>query len=170
MRTALSASLIAASFVVATAAQSRPDFSGTWKNTDARANPAVNLAGVTGTQEMTIAQDGSSIRINRAYGQDVATITLRLDGSKTKYTLKPGGRGAAATPRSLESRAEWKGDKLVITTDHRTLESATFTKETLSLRGHELVVERVDDTRGEGGPSGRGNLPAKATYARVRNP
>jgi hypothetical protein len=62
---------------------------------------------------------------------------------------------------------EWKDNRLVISTEYRKIGGEVFTEETLSLRGNELIVERVDETRSDRGPSMRGSLPAKATYTRV---
>jgi hypothetical protein len=165
MRLTLAAALIVA-LVATGAAQTKPDFSGSWTNTRTDARGA-NLTGVIDLKNVTITQSGSSVRIVRPYGQNTVTIELPLDGSKTEYTLEPGGVGVAATPRTLESRVQWKDDKLVITTEQRKLQGETFTKETLSLHGNELIVEFVDETRSDRGPSMRGNLPAKATYTRA---
>ena len=169
MRTTLTGALVAIALVATAAAQAKPDFSGTWANTRTDANDATNLDGVVGMKKMTISQDGALLRIVRTYGQNTATIVLPLDGSKAKYTLEPGGVKVLATPRTLESRAEWKDEKLVITTEYRKLQSESFTIETLSLRGKELIVERVEEIRGDRGPSMRGNLPARETYMRVVN-
>jgi hypothetical protein len=166
MRTALTASLIVV-LVATGAAQAKPDFSGSWTNTRTDPRDGANLQGVVGMTTITIAQSVASLRITRTYGQNTVTIVLPLDGSKVKYTLEPGGIGPAATPRTLESQVQWKDDKLAITTEYRKLDGETFTTETLSLRGNELIVERVDESRSDRGPSMRGNLPAKATYTRV---
>jgi hypothetical protein len=165
MRIALAAALIIA-LVSTGAAQTKPDFSGKWINTRTDTRSA-NLSGVVGIKDMTIAQSASSLRIERPYGENTVTIVLPLDGSKAEYTLEAGGVGVAATPRTLESRAQWKDNKLVISTEYRKIGGETFTEETLSLRGNELIVESVEEIRGDRGPSMRGNLPAKATYTRV---
>jgi len=165
LRIRLAAALIVV--LVATAsAQAKPDFSGKWINTrtDTR---AANLTGVVGMKDMTITQSASSLRIERLYGENTVTIVLPLDGSKAEYTLEAGGVGVAATPRTLESRVQWKDNKLVIETEYRKIGGETFTEETLSLRGNELIVEFVDETRSDRGPSMRGSLPPKATYTRV---
>jgi hypothetical protein len=165
MRLSLAAALIVV-LVATGAAQTKPDFSGKWTNTRTDTRGA-NLEGVVGITNMTIAQSASSLRIERPYGENTVTIELPLDGSKTEYTLEPGGVKVLATPRTLESRAQWKGNKLVIETEYRKLGGETFTEETLSLRGNDLIVERVDEIRGDRGPSMRGSLPAKATYTRA---
>jgi len=165
MRIALAAAVTVALFA-SPGAQTKPDFSGKWINTrtDTR---AANLTGVVGMKDMTIAQSTSSLRIERLYGENTVTIEIPLDGSKAEYTLEPGGVGVAATPRTLESRVQWKDNKLVISTEYRKIEGEVFTEETLSLRSDELIVEFVDETRGDRGPSMRGSLPPKATYTRV---
>jgi hypothetical protein len=165
MRIAFAAALTLA-LVSTPAAQTKPDFSGKWTNTRTDTRGA-NLSGVVGVNSMTIAQGASSLRIERPYGENTVTIVLPLDGSKAEFTLAPGGVGVAATPRTLESRAQWKDNKLVISTEYRKIGGETFTEETLSLRGNELIVERVDESRSDSGPSMRGSLPAKATYTRV---
>ena len=165
MRIALAAAFTVA-LVSTGATQTKPDFSGKWTNTRTDTRGA-NLSGVVGITNMTIAQSASSLRIERPYGENTVTIVLPLDGSKAEYTLEPGGVGVAATPRTLESRVQWKDSKLVISTEYRKIGGEVFTEETLSLRGNDLIVERVDESRGDRGPSMRGNLPAKATYTRV---
>src|SRR5688572_7177122 len=124
MRIALAAALVLA-FVSTPPAQTKPDFSGFWTNkrTDTRGG---NLSGVVGIKNMTIAQNASSLRIERPYGENTVTIVLPLDGSKAEYTLEPGGVGVAATPRTLESRVQWKENKLVISTEYRKIGGETF--------------------------------------------
>ena len=165
MRITLAAALIVA-LVSTASAQAKPDFSGKWTNTRTDTRGA-NLSGVVGIKNMTITQSASSLRIVRPYGENNVTIELPLDGSNAEYTLEPGGVGVAATPRTLESRVQWKDNKLVISREYRKIEGEVFTEETLSLRGNELIVERIDETRSDRGPSMRGSLPAKATYTRV---
>ena len=168
MRTALTATLCVGLFVAITAtpaAQAKPDFSGTWMTTGTDARAGSNLSGVVGMKDMTITQGASSLQIARTYGENTVAIVLPLDGSKSTYTLDPGGLSLA--PRTLESRVQWQDGKLVINTVYRMLQGEAFTKETLSLRGDELIVEFVDETRSDRGPSMRGSLPPRATYTRV---
>ncbi len=174
MRITLTAALIVA-LVATAAAQAKPDLSGSWTNTRTDANDRTNLDGVVGMKHMVIKQTASSLRIERTYGENTATIVLPLDGSKATYTLEPGDAkdvgtrvpSPLSTPRTLESCVEWKDNKLVITTERRLLEIRTLTTETLSLRGNELIVERDEIAGPVGGPSRRGSLPDTATYTRV---
>ena len=174
MRITFTAALIVV-IVATAAAQAKPDFSGSWTNTRTDANDRTNLAGVVGMKNMVIVQSASSLRIERPYGENAVTIVLPLDGSKVTYTLDPGDAkhvgtrvpSPLSTPRTLESRVQWKDNKLVITTEYRKLEVRTLTTETLSLRGNELIVERDELAGPVGGPSSRGSLPDTATYTRV---
>ena len=166
MRIALTASLVVA-LVTTGAAQAKPNFTGSWINKRTDVRETANLEGVVGMKKMALEHSASSLRILRTYGQNTVSILLPLDGSKVTYTLEPGGAKTLATPRTLESRVKWNGDKLVISTEYRALESETFTEETLSLRGTELIVDRVDETRGPRGPSMRGNLPPREIYTRA---
>jgi hypothetical protein len=174
MKITLTAALIVA-IVAAAAAQAKPDLSGSWTNTRTDANDRTNLEGVVGMKNMVITQSTSSLRIERTYGENTATILLPLDGSKATYTLDPGDAehvgtrvpSPLSTPRTLESRVQWKDDKLVITTEYRKPGVRTLTTETLSLRGNELIVERDESAGPVGGPSRRGGLPAPMTYTRV---
>ena len=175
MRIILTAALTAALVATAAAQRAKPDLSGSWTNTRTDASDWTNLEGVVGMKSMVITQSVSSLRIERTYGQNTVTIMLPLDGSKATYTLEPGdakydgsrGPSPLSTPRTLESRVQWKDDKLVITTERRLLEIRTLTTETLSLRGNELIVERDVMAGPVGGPSRREGLPAPATYTRV---
>jgi hypothetical protein len=174
MRITLTAALSVV-IVVTAAAQAKPDLSGSWTNARTDASDWTNLEGVVGMKSMVITQSASSLRIERTYGENTATILLPLDGSKATYTLDPGNTehvgtrvpSPLSTPRTLESRVQWKDDKLVITTERRLLEIRTLTTETLSLRGNELIVERDVMAGPVGGPSRREGLPPLATYTRV---
>jgi hypothetical protein len=173
MRTPLLAAIVLTA-AVSISAQPKPDFTGTWVNTRVDANSASNLNGVVGVQRMTIKQTASAITVERAYGRGSASITLKLDGSRTRYVLDPGpGPRGAATPRELVSRVTWKGDKLTIATEFSRIDPSLenyvhFTTETLSLQGDELILERTEQGRGPvSEPSNRGILPPKDIYKRA---
>ena len=77
------------------AAQSRPNFSGTW----------LGVGADTAIRELTIKQDDSSLSLE---GQpDVARRTFKLDGSQTEMSAPDG--------KPLLAKAAWEANTLVVT-------------------------------------------------------
>jgi hypothetical protein len=134
-----------------TVAQTKPNFTGKW----AGGRQMANLVGVVGPQEMVIAQDDATLTIDRPYGQNRASLKVKLDGTPSTNVLDPGApRGAAPRPpRELVSTATWEGTRLKIATVFTATDPAgakytVTTIETLSLEDGNLVVERSDEAVG----------------------
>ena len=132
--------------------QIRPSFAGRWIG----GAPMANLVGVVGPQEMTITQDASSLKIERPYGRNRVTISVRLDGSESKNSPAAGAGASGSVPRELISKAAWEGAKLKITTIVSVPDGTSGGKrdvttiETLSVDGDSLIVERSDEAIGPG--------------------
>jgi hypothetical protein len=155
-------------FVCQIAAQTRPNFAGKWSG----GRPMANLVGVIGPQEMVIAQSDAVLTIDRPYGQNRASVKVKLDGTPSTNVLDPGGpRGAAPRPpRELISTATWEGSRLKIATvfmatDPSGAKYKVTTVETLSIDGGNLVVERSDEAVGarigQGGPLREGMIQSR---------
>jgi hypothetical protein len=93
--------LLAVRFFSSTAAaQSKPDFSGTWKPLQ----PSVQI---------TIAQDGPSFVVTTAHaGGSSETLTYRLDGYESRNTTKD----VTGTIWTHVSQATWMNSAVVVTT------------------------------------------------------
>jgi hypothetical protein len=133
-------------------AQTKPDFSGVWTRESGQAREDINLGGVVGgVPNMTITQDGSAITIERFWGNDKASLSVKLDGSETRFSIPsgPSGHGSDLTMSAKSSSATWDGGKLMLTTTvimkdvKAGTEMTIVTKEALSLEGPTLVVDRT---------------------------
>ncbi len=80
---------------VGLAAQTRPNFSGSW----------IGVGPQPEIQELTIKQDASTLSLESQ--PDVTTRTFKLDGSETKMSAPDG--------KLLLAKAAWEGNKLVVT-------------------------------------------------------
>lgn len=135
--------------------EQRTDFSGTWESQEL----VFNNEGVVGGSVIKIEQTADVIRIRRTYGRESiknppVILTIRLDGSQSEnpyYAVhRPGLSGA------ITSRATWAGNRLVIVTTRTMTDSVkktvtkTDTRETFSLDGRRLTVERVVTPNGGG--------------------
>ena len=142
------------------AAQAKPDFSGKWTMDPASA-PAPGGGGGGGGrgggrggggggfgQEFTATQNAKTLTITRMQGDQTVTTTYNLDGSESKNTVQ--GRGGA---QEQVSKATWDGAKLVITTQLNFGGNAVEQKQTLSMEGGNLVVERSQPGRDGGAPT-----------------
>jgi hypothetical protein len=135
----------AAAMVVMTAgllAQAKPNFAGKWTMVAQPAADAGQGGGRRGGrggrggfgQEMTIAQDASTLTINYSVGGQNPTpvkVVYKLDGSESKNTMM--GRGGQM---EQVSKAAWQGNTLVITTTTQNGEQ----KRVLSMDGANLKI------------------------------
>ena len=146
---------------VGLSAQAKPDFSGKWvmDPASAPAPPAGAPAGGGGGggrgggrggggggfgQEFTAVQNAKTLTITRMQGDQTINTVYNLDGSESKNTTQ--GRGG---PQEQVSKAVWEGAKLVITTTTQFGEQ----KQTLSMEGGNLAVERSQPGRDGGAPT-----------------
>jgi len=144
-------------YTVGISAQAKPSFAGTWVMA-APAAPAAPPAGGAGGgggggggrgggrggavsgMEVTIAQDATTLTINKMTGGATPAplkIVVTLDGKDSKNT-STGRNGEVVTT----SQAVWDGAKLTITsTSAPAGRGPTTTKQTLSMDAGNLVVE-----------------------------
>jgi hypothetical protein len=116
-RTTLMMSLVAMVFVIAVAAQERPDFSGAWQSTPMSTQGTASLGSGWGPS-FTIVQDRDSLTVERLFFsrgdlQPPLKFRYSLDGLETRNKVMM-GRGI----QEQVSRVAWEGNKLVITTIH----------------------------------------------------
>jgi hypothetical protein len=127
--------VLAVLLFVTASAQSKPDFSGKWAAvaSTARADGVV----------LTIVQDATSITIaspSPRGGTETDRLSLKLDGSPGKYGMFRGD----GTIQEREARADWSGDKVVISLKASSNKLGDYTiKETLSLDGERMVMDIV---------------------------
>jgi hypothetical protein len=143
-------------------AQSQPDFSGTWRYSEAKSNQntAGNWAVVPFPSELTIKQTPTELHLvitnNR---QEPVTVVFKLDGSKVTLAMPSG--------ISETGEARLQGATMVITT-RRTFslpggagEVVSDHKETWDLAGNLLMVVRSRTLDGD-------TQSDKAAYEKVK--
>ncbi len=147
---------LATALVAMTAAQAKPDFSGTWTFDEAKSDPAPARGGGGGgggggrgggrmggapATAMTIKQTASELSMDRTTAQGAQTVVYKLDGSESKNTI---GMGPAT------SKAAFEGSKLVIATTQtvqgRGGEITIDSKEIYSVDGTTLTIETTRNT------------------------
>jgi hypothetical protein len=130
MKTLLATALAAALVLPSSArAQTKPDFSGTWKMDHSRSESAVQNEPI-GPVTVVIAQTPSEVRIETARRHGTSAVTYKLDGSEVKI---PGGT----------AKTHWEGMTLVTEAVRDVSGQTVTTKETrrLSADGSEMQVE-----------------------------
>jgi hypothetical protein len=145
----LAAALSLASPAVA-AAQSRPDFSGTWTYDSSQADVDGR---VSWPAQLVIAQSATGLQVEETKTrQDTVRATYRFDGSESIF---PASSGV-----TVRARATWSGDKLTIgsrrTFDSPSGEQTATVTETYGRSGDLLTVERTEG----------GGRPITITYYR----
>jgi len=140
-------------------AQSRPDFSGTWKFNQAKSSPGIagNTPNIPFPSQIVVKQSPNDLYVaSTSVRQAPVTATFKLDGSKVNVEAP---RGITET-----GEAKFDGGTLVITTRRSFTspagESVINFKETWSLNGSVLTIEK---TRIEDGES----TMEKAVYDKV---
>jgi hypothetical protein len=104
-----------------------------------------------------ITQDAATLKVDRMQGETaLPTWTLKLDGTDSPNA----GRGRGDTPPpTINSKASWTGDKLVVSTVRATQDGTSVTAtQTIWLEGGKLVVETNSGMAGA--------TPTKATYTK----
>jgi len=112
-------------------AQSKPDFSGTWKMDPSRSESAAQKEPI-GPVTIVIAQTEHEVKIETTSSEASSAVTYRLDGSEVKI---PGGT----------AKTHWEGPTLVTEIERYVQGQAVTTKEsrTLLAGGNEMLVEIV---------------------------
>jgi hypothetical protein len=146
-----SAVLALAMFVMAPAAQDRPNFSGRWVATSVEGDASARGFSVGTDRDggMTITQDANTLTVawvsfSRAH-QPVQAIA-NLDGSERRFVDRN-----SVEPQERTTRARWVGARLVITTkwagstnpDSAFFQSPIETEETLSLESASTLKLQV---------------------------
>jgi hypothetical protein len=110
-------------------AQSKPNFSGTWKMDPTRSESAAQKDPV-GPVTVVIAQTPNELTIETARAEGSSAVTYKLDGSEVKI---PGGT----------AKTHWDGPVLVTEIERDVQGQAVSTKEARSLTadGNEMLVE-----------------------------
>ncbi len=147
---AVTAALVVA-LAVASYAQKKPDFSGTWTLDPEASGMAGGGAPAGGgggggrgmMGPMTVKQTADTLSVERQGPNGAMTTTYKLDGTETEVQMRGG---------TAKASAKWDGDKLVITTK---TENGDQTQ-TWSLAGSTLTIDRT---------GGRG--PSKAVYKKT---
>lgn len=164
------AAAIAVAVATTLAAQSRPDFSGSWvvdvEKTMAAQGRSVGMSG--SGPSFTITQDANALVITTPGGEK---ITYRFDGSKVTNPVLPAAtrRGASPTsdlpsPGTQEIYASvWQSSKLVTTKSGRGANGPTLATETRWLEGEWMVTETTRKT-----PSGE--TTSRMYWKRVKRP
>ena len=135
--------------------QQRPSFTGTWASTtEAPAAMAAAPSAIMGAR-FALRLEGDGVVVTRPLRDDSLAVTLKLDGSRTSYTVP--GRLCEGEPTSIETAA-WEGDAMVLSSVGRIPPGggATTTlnvKRTLRLTGPDtLVVQSTIVQAGETKP------------------
>ena len=129
LRACVTSLVLTCTVAAAAGAQERPDFAGRWTSEAApapapaagarpqgRAQPAGRDMGSGWGSTITIAQDATALTVEymffvRGDMQPPLKFVYALDGAETKHAVRM-GRGV----QEQVSRAEWAGNRLVITT------------------------------------------------------
>ncbi len=108
------AALLASAVLSPLAAQSKPDFSGSWKMNMEKSDPMGRMGGGGGggggmaMAPITITQSADKLVITSTRGDQVTTATYNLDGSES---VNAGMRG------ETKSKVSWDGASLVIASE-----------------------------------------------------
>lgn len=108
-------------------AQSKPNFTGTWKMDSARSESAMQDQPI-GPITLVISQSGSELRLQTIRNDGTTTVVYRLDGSEA--ALKDG-----------KSRTYWQGDRLVTESEREIQGQTVTTKESRRLVADQNEME-----------------------------
>jgi hypothetical protein len=157
MKFAVVAALVSCALLSSTAAQTKPDLSGTWRFDPTRSESAT-YPELSRPVAMTITQTAGEVRIDTTRGNGTSSEVARF-GSNERLTAP----GAAA--------ARWRGDTLLIDVirDIRGQSVTVHQELSLSADGRELVVESTVNVQHGYSLSGAKVYGAgKDTFVRVR--
>lgn len=131
--------------IVTVAGQAKPDFSGRWTLTDPPPNQA--------DSSMTVSQDATTVTIVSPSPDAVLqSLTLKLDGTPTRFTVP-------RTGREHEAHAKWTGDRLVISIEAYSNQHGSYTVVlTWSLEGDRLTAAVAMISRTTGATFSEGKM------------
>lgn len=115
MKRAILSGILAVLFAVGAAAQTKPNFAGTWTiDAEKSTMPQGNRQGGGNPAPITIVVEGSKMSISRTMGQsgNTTTTVYMLDGTVSKNTQQ-GRQGGE--PVEITYTSKWEGAKLVTT-------------------------------------------------------
>jgi hypothetical protein len=149
MRTLLAAVLTLATIVGPrpAAAQTRPDFSGTWKHASSMpANyPGSNGWGVP-APTVVIAQNAREITIESGqFGAQSMKVVFKLDGTDTIWDAPSSSQSGNTAVVKWRTKASWDGSRLVLYTWNTALNQM---RDIMSLSGGTLTIVRATEQPG----------------------
>ena len=114
MKRAIFSGILAVLFTVGAAAQTKPNFAGTWTLDPEKSTQMQGRQGGGGNPPapLTIAVDGTKMSITRTTQNGAVTTVYLLDGTVSK-NMQPGRQGGEPTEVTYTSK--WDGSKLVTT-------------------------------------------------------
>jgi hypothetical protein len=141
------AAILVASVPALVVSQTRADFSGRWKVSQAKSSRGAigNQATVTFPSEMVIKQQGAELHIEIHHPRvKPVTVVYKLDGGETTVPAPAGV--------TEKAKATWDGETLVITA-RRVVSTpvgdfATDTKEIWSRNGNVVTVRKTSTAEG----------------------
>jgi len=141
--------LLVALMVIASAAwaQTKPDFSGTWKFS--ASNPA-NYPGSAGwgvpSPTIVVKQSATEITIESGqYGARMMTVIYKLDGSDTIWEAPSVTQSGSTAVVKWRTKARWDGSKLILFTWTTALNQL---RDVLSVSGGALTIVRATEQPG----------------------
>lgn len=141
-------------------AQTRPDFTGSWKLDETRSASAAQ-ADFTGPVTWSITQTPGQMKVEIQRPSRAYTLTYTIEETR------PRAEGAGATPGY---RGYWEGNALVTETTQTIQGQTVTTKEvrTLDTSGREMIVERtVNVHHGYTGRGAQSYNTARDTFVKV---
>lgn len=141
------AALIVATVLALANAQSRPDFSGRWKISQAKSSAGAtgNSARIGFPSELVIKQNAGELHVEMIFPRsDPLTAVYKFDGSEVTIGLTAGV--------TEKAKAVWEGDKLAVTS-RRVITTAfgdfvADNKEMWSLSGNILSIAKTQSADG----------------------
>jgi hypothetical protein len=176
----LASSALSLLFPCLLAAQTRPDFSGTWRMDASRSESAMQAEPVK-SMTVVIRQTASDITIETTTERGTSIETYGFNPSigsatdKTRSaTQKPASAAASATQKTegaTEKTARWQGDTLVtdVVRDVRGQSVTAQQSRRLTASGNEMIVESIVEVQHGYTLSGAKNYGSgKDVFLRVR--
>jgi len=178
----LASSALSLLFSCILAAQTRPDFSGTWRMDASRSESAMQAEPVK-SMTLVIRQSPSEITIETITerGKTTETYSLNPSGSATAKTASDADKTGSATEKTAgttekttgatEKTARWQGDVLVtdVVRDVRGQSVTAQQSRRLAASGNEMIVESIVEVQHGYTLSGAKNYGAgKDVFVRVR--
>lgn len=139
--------VVLTAIVPAARAQTKPDFTGTWKFSSS--NPP-NYPGSAGwgvpSPTVVVKQSSTQITIESGqYGAQTMTVVYKLDGSDTIWEAPSVTQSGSSAVVKWRTKARWDGNKLILFTWNTALNQL---RDILSLSGGALTIVRGTEQPG----------------------